>query len=120
MNVLIVDDQKDLTEILYMELTDAGYRCFMANDGDEAWDFIQKNSKIDVILSDYNMPKVDGGEFFFRLVNSNKDFPRFILHTDEISIPESILSSEELYATVSKMNMPKIFQYLNEINTSLV
>lgn len=58
--ILIVDDEKDIRQLLYQALTQmGGYRVEMANDGEEALQKIE-NSKFDLVLTDMRMPKMDG------------------------------------------------------------
>lgn len=58
--ILIVDDEKDIRQLLYQALTQmGGYRVEMAKDGEEALQKIE-NSKFDLVLTDMRMPKMDG------------------------------------------------------------
>lgn len=58
--ILIVDDEKDIRQLLYQALTQmGGYRVEMANDGEEALQKIA-SSKFDLVLTDMRMPKMDG------------------------------------------------------------
>jgi DNA-binding NtrC family response regulator len=61
-NILIVDDEKGLSEILKEELQQPGtYNVDLAFDGAEAINLIQ-NTIYDVVLLDMKMPRVDGRE----------------------------------------------------------
>lgn len=58
--ILIVDDEKDIRQLLYQALTQmGGYRVEMAKDGEEALQKIA-SSKFDLVLTDMRMPKMDG------------------------------------------------------------
>ncbi|MFT4785079.1 MAG: DNA-binding NtrC family response regulator [Cyclobacteriaceae bacterium] len=63
--ILIVDDQKGIPEAVRDTILDfdefADYQFDLAQDGQMAWELIQKN-EYDVILSDIRMPKMDGIE----------------------------------------------------------
>jgi CheY-like chemotaxis protein len=61
-SVLIVDDDHDLRYILSVRLVSAGYRVYGASNGLEALVQMEKYA-IDVVLTDYRMPKMDGFEF---------------------------------------------------------
>lgn len=59
--ILIVDDEKMLTELLSDHLQDSGYLPYTANSAEEA---LKKLSiSPDLILLDINMPEMDGLEF---------------------------------------------------------
>lgn len=58
-HILVVDDEKDLTDALARELSLEGYATTVAYDGVEAvLTFLQKN--IDAVLMDIRMPRLDG------------------------------------------------------------
>lgn len=61
-NVLVVDDDHDLRYLLSVRLVSAGYIVYAAANGLEALEQMEKHS-IDVVLTDYRMPKMDGFEF---------------------------------------------------------
>lgn len=59
MNILIVDDEELIREVIKEYSTNEGYNVYEASDGFEALDIIKKE-KIDVIVLDIMMPKLDG------------------------------------------------------------
>ena len=61
-SVLVVDDDQDLRYILSVRLVSAGYLVYGAANGMEALLQMEKYS-VDVVLTDYRMPKMDGFEF---------------------------------------------------------
>lgn len=61
MQILIVEDEKPISELLRISLTGAGYTCSCAYDGMAAADMIEENI-YDLILLDIMLPKVDGYE----------------------------------------------------------
>jgi CheY-like chemotaxis protein len=61
-SVLVVDDDHDLRYLLSIRLISAGYMVYGAANGLEALEQMEKHS-IDVVLTDYHMPKMDGFEF---------------------------------------------------------
>ena len=59
--ILVVDDDQDIVDLVKYNLEKEGYKCYTANDGDEA--LAKAKSKIpDLILLDIMMPKMDGIE----------------------------------------------------------
>ncbi len=66
-NILIVDDEEDIIEFLENIVQTKHDSIFMrAQNGSEALDLC-KNKKFDVILSDFSMPVMNGGEFIHSL-----------------------------------------------------
>lgn len=59
--ILIVEDEKPISELLRISLTAAGYGCEIAGDGMMAADKIEINS-YDLVLLDIMLPKVNGYE----------------------------------------------------------
>jgi two-component system chemotaxis response regulator CheY len=64
-NVLLVDDSSTMRKIISRSLRQAGIEfdnVFEAADGQEALDILEKES-VDIVLSDINMPNMDGIAF---------------------------------------------------------
>lgn len=58
--VLIVDDEKEILELMEEEFIDAGFHVFTATGGNEAFEILQKEEGIKVVVSDVKMPNGDG------------------------------------------------------------
>ena len=61
MRILIVDDEKPIRNLIRISLTNAGYYCETAADGNEALEKIDQG-KYDLVLLDIMLPEVDGFE----------------------------------------------------------
>lgn len=59
--ILIVEDEKPISDLIKMNLVDEGYDCTCAYDGQQAADIIEKTS-FDLVLLDIMLPKIDGYE----------------------------------------------------------
>lgn len=59
--ILIVEDEKPISDLLYLSLKKAGYHCTCVFDGDIAADMIE-TKQFDLILLDVMLPKIDGFE----------------------------------------------------------
>ncbi|OMD25541.1 DNA-binding response regulator [Paenibacillus odorifer] len=57
--ILLVDDEKEIVELLTIYLCNEGYRLLKAYDGVEALECLQKE-EVDLIILDVMMPKMDG------------------------------------------------------------
>ncbi|MBD5162364.1 MAG: response regulator transcription factor [Oscillibacter sp.] len=59
--VLIVEDEKPISNLIRLSLTKEGFHCVCAYDGAEAADLLE-NNPYDLILLDVMLPEVDGFE----------------------------------------------------------
>lgn len=59
--ILIVEDEKAISDLIYMNLTDAGYQCTCALDGMTACDLLEEHT-YDLALLDIMLPEVNGYE----------------------------------------------------------
>ena len=86
LDVLIVDDSAAIRKILQRVLVQADVilgKVFEANDGQEALDRL-KSEKVSLILSDINMPNMDGLEFLakIRAIEKWKTVPIIMITTE--------------------------------------
>ncbi len=77
-NVLVVDDDDCIREVLAILLSRIGYRCHSATNGIEA---IQKvrDSKFDIVITDLQMPDMDGIALTKELCQHFPDLPVMIM-----------------------------------------
>lgn len=61
--ILIVDDSSSLRTVVKLALVRAGYDVIEAGDGAEGLVMLDKAGKVHLIVSDVNMPKMDGITF---------------------------------------------------------
>jgi two-component system, cell cycle response regulator len=71
--VLIADDSPTPRLLLKRELERLGHECIVAEDGLQAWEMFQ-GSGVDVVISDWMMPGLDGDELC-RRVRADPDAP---------------------------------------------
>lgn len=60
-NILIVEDEKPISDLIKLSLKGAGYFCSCAYDGETAADMIEEN-RYDLVLLDIMIPYIDGFE----------------------------------------------------------
>ena len=65
-NILVVDDEKEIRDLLEINLKVEGYNVFKAENGEEALKVLE-DTKIHLIVLDVMMPKMDGLEFCRRV-----------------------------------------------------
>lgn len=89
MRILLVDDDSSLLDVLSMAFEDEGYAVLRAQDGQEALVHVA-NSKPDIIISDVNMPKLDGFSFCRRLRDQHDETPLILLTSRDNDIDEAL------------------------------
>jgi DNA-binding response OmpR family regulator len=74
--VLIVDDDREMVELIQLFLDNAGYQTITAVSGEAALDMASRELP-DLILLDIMMPRIDGWEVFRSIRNDpqTKDIP---------------------------------------------
>jgi CheY-like chemotaxis protein len=89
--ILIVEDEESHRLILKKVLTDNGYNIIEAVNGAEGLE-IMRTSKIDMVISDLEMPKMDGMEFSKWVKDMNPRYPIVIVtgHVSNFS-PKELL-----------------------------
>ena len=76
--VLIVEDEKRVADLLTAGLEESGYRTLVAYDGAMGLRLFQSN-KIDMVISDIVLPKLDGFEMCREIRKLNSDIPILML-----------------------------------------
>jgi len=82
--ILIVDDSSSLRVVVKMALVRAGYAVIEASDGREGLAQLEKAPKVHLIVSDVNMPNMDGITFVTQVKQQAKyKFTPVIMLTTE-------------------------------------
>jgi len=89
--LLLVEDEKDLQEVLVDLLSELECEIKVANDGQQALE-ICKTHKITAILSDINMPRKNGLEFLKDLRSAGYETPIVFLsgYGDKAKVSEAL------------------------------
>ncbi|MFL6550631.1 MAG: response regulator [Povalibacter sp.] len=82
-NILAVDDSPSMREMVALTLKSAGFNVTSASDGDEALSAARSQS-FDLVLSDVNMPRMDGISLIraLRAESAYKHTPILMLTTE--------------------------------------
>ena len=82
--ILIVDDSTSLRTVVKLALVRAGYDVLEASDGQQALAQLEKISKVNLIVSDVNMPNMDGITFVTKVKQhpKHKFIPVIMLTTE--------------------------------------
>lgn len=81
--VLTIDDSKTMRDMLMLTLSDAGYDVLQAVDGEDGINVLG-DQRVDVVITDINMPKMDGYEVIRNLRANpvHKNTPILVLTTE--------------------------------------
>jgi len=90
MKCLAIDDSNTVRLALKLVLESQGYKMEMACDGEEAMRKIRVSSDFDLIITDINMPKMDGITFIreIRKLSNYRSTPIVVVTTE--SKPEKV------------------------------
>jgi two-component system chemotaxis response regulator CheY len=82
--ILAVDDSASMRQMVRFTLEAAGYKVLQAEDGVEALELAKKGSAADLVLTDVNMPRMDGITLVreLRSLDKYKGIPMLVLTTE--------------------------------------
>lgn len=70
--VLMVDDSKAILSLMRNVLDVAGYNVVTASDGKEGLKILNSDKQVDIIITDLNMPNMDGITFIWEIRKISK------------------------------------------------
>jgi len=71
-NILLVEDDSFISSMYHTKLTGIGFKVSIAEDGETAWEALQKDPLPDLLLLDIVLPKKDGFEILAELRKSKR------------------------------------------------
>ncbi len=82
--ILIVDDSKTVRNLVAFIMKKEGFKVVTAEDGLDGLEKLYSSDKIDLIVSDINMPRMDGFTFIksVREQDAYRDIPIVVLSTE--------------------------------------
>lgn len=83
-NILTVDDSVSMRMLLRAALTGAGHQIAEAEDGVAALEWLESHHKPDLVITDINMPRMDGFGLIeqIRALPQYRDMPILVLTTE--------------------------------------
>ncbi|SFP67665.1 response regulator [Tranquillimonas alkanivorans] len=83
LSVLAVDDSRTMRDLLSQALSEAGFGVTVAEDGRDGLDKLE-DRRPDVVITDINMPRMDGFEFIEAVRGSDRwpGLPILVLTTE--------------------------------------
>ena len=97
--ILVVDDEKEIRNLIEIYLKNEGYEVIKARDGEEALEILEKED-IHLIILDIMMPKIDGIEVCKR-VRENLSIPILMLSakSEDMDKIQGIMTGADDYLT---------------------
>ncbi len=115
--ILCVDDNEQDLSVLKFMLTTNGYRVLAATSGQEALAILSDSVQIDLVLSDYSMPQMNGKQLADRLKRLAPHVPMVLLgdpqsmagemHVADAMLAKKNCSPQELLERVKVMSARK-------------
>ena len=117
-SILYVEDENDVREFTSKLLTSLLKKVYTAKDGQEGLDIYKENfNNIDLIISDINMPKMNGLIMCEKIKEINKDIPLVITsaHNDTNFLKKAIEVGVSTYA----MKPIDLYQLIESITKAM-
>jgi len=101
--ILCVDDEKNVLKSLRRLFIDEDYEILTAPGGKEGLEILQDDRDIQLIISDYRMPEMDGVEFLRKAFELNPETIRIVLsgYADTASVVAAI-NEGQIYKFIPK------------------
>lgn len=98
--LLIVDDEAMIRNLLEKILSKEGYKILTAKDGLEALE-VMESSKVDIVISDMKMPRMNGLELLKRIKKERPDIGVVIMtgYGDTYTVKDALLLGADEYIT---------------------
>jgi CheY-like chemotaxis protein len=112
--VLVVDDEKGVRLTTCLLLEQLGFEALVASDGLEALELLRANSRVDAVLLDLTMPRLDGIQTMKAIRELAPQVP-VVLTSGHGQVPESIAQPDALLA--KPYTVPELLATLRRVMT---
>jgi signal transduction histidine kinase len=113
-HVLVVDDEPLIALLTASMLEELGHKSELASSGIKALDALRSNNRIDVVITDYAMPDMTGGELAGHIRSLRPDMP-IILATGYAEFPNgSALDLPRLSKPFGSRELATLLTALNQ------
>lgn len=94
MKVLVADDEVFARMLLTASVTELGHDCLVAEDGEQAWQLYGEHLP-DVLVTDWMMPGLDGGELCRRIRSDATSHYTYIILVTTLGARDELLAGVE-------------------------
>ena len=114
--ILIVDDEEGIRMSLKDFLEDNQFEVFTADNGQQALEIVEKE-KIDVVMTDLLMPRMDGIEFYRRCIAYDSRLKEhFLFYSADVSSErEAFLKRNKLRFLRKPFGLSKFMDTMDQI-----
>jgi|WetSurMetagenome_2_1015567.scaffolds.fasta_scaffold193646_2 DNA-binding NtrC family response regulator len=114
--IMVVDDEQGIRELLSEVLVDNGFDVTSARDGQESLQFL-KNSKFDLLITDINMPNLNGIELLKRMKTAGRK-EKIVIMTGS-PVDRSVVSGDVPQVYFQLIKPFKIKEFLRVVSSAL-
>ncbi len=107
--LLIIEDDKNMRNLLRLEFFDEGYHVITATDAENAFDILRQ-CQFDLVMLDLKMPGMNGIEALTRIKEHNRFLP-VLIHSGYCRCEESFLN----WPTVEVILKSRDFKHLKKM-----
>lgn len=114
--ILVVDDEQDILNIVEAALNRQGFTVLQARDGDKALELFEKQTPIDLLLTDVVMPGISGPMLVDRLLAMQPSLPvLFMSGYDDRQIVQRYVLKEGFALLPKPFSLETLCQKVNEL-----
>jgi len=105
---LAADDSRSMCAMHRAILSDLGFQASIASNGEEAYEFVEQGEEFDIVITDMNMPVMDGMELVTKLRSTPgfEDIPIIMVTTESEASQQTLAEKAGVTAFVTKPFKP--------------
>jgi two-component system response regulator YesN len=119
LNILAVDDDREVLTSLCKSLSRVGHKCNLFNNAIDALE-LYKTKQVDVVITDIQMPDMNGIEFISLLYKHNKDVKIIIITVlEDFELIENEIKNRVIAYYDKPVNFYNLINTLDEIENEM-